>query len=124
MRSFYFLIATIFSLLFFGVTVVSNASPKLENRCGWFENSTPGNATFTDGDGEWRIAMQGEYQAAGDWPEFKPSQWVNTNRSYGYGCACLKVMANQKTHDIETIKSATPHSLATCRNDHALHEPH
>ena len=42
-----------------------------ELRCGWFENSSPSNASLTDRDGEWTISIQGGYEAKGDWPTFK-----------------------------------------------------
>ena len=69
---------------------------KFENRCGWFENPTPGNAWLTDKDGEWLIGAQGGYQAEGDWAEFSDDQWVKTNGYYGYGCTCMQVTVDRK----------------------------
>jgi hypothetical protein len=46
-------------------------APRAETRCGWFSNPTPNNASLTDRNGEWTIAIQGEFEAKGDWPEFK-----------------------------------------------------
>ena len=40
---------------------------KSETRCGWFSDPTPANASLYDRDGEWIIAVQGGYQAEGDW---------------------------------------------------------
>src|SRR5262252_1346146 len=62
-----------------------------ETRCGWFSNPTPGNASLHDRAAEWIIGVQGGHQADGDWPEFAPGQWVETNGHYGYGCACLRL---------------------------------
>ena len=96
---------------------------KFENRCGWFENPTPGNAWLTDKDGEWLIGAQGGYQAEGDWAEFSDDQWVKTNINYGYGCACMQVTVDRKNMKILKISSATAKPLSACRNDKALEEP-
>ena len=92
----------------------------VETRCGWFLNPTPSNAWLEDADGEWTIAEQGGFQAEGDWPDFKSSQWVETNVHYGYGCACMKVTTDRTQMRISKIFSATPRSLSTCRHDRAL----
>jgi len=66
--------------------------PRLETRCGWLDNPTPGNVTLTDKDGEWVIAVQGGYRAEGadDLPDFN-REWVAIGAgSYGYGCACAR----------------------------------
>ena len=98
----------------------SDLGARAETRCGWFSNPTPANAWLTDADGEWTIAVQGGYQAEGDWPDFKPSQWVKTNVNYGYGCSCMRVTSDRGSMRIVMIHSATPKSLATCRKDKAL----
>src|SRR5215211_2904219 len=71
---------------------------KFETRCGWFSNPTPANASLYDRDREWIISVQGGYQAEGDWPDFGPKQWIETNVHYGYGCACLQLQVNRSTH--------------------------
>jgi hypothetical protein len=91
-----------------------------ETRCGWFSNPTPANAWLWDREGEWIISVQGGFQADGDWPDFKPRQWVRSNGNYGYGCACLNVRVNKQTHQILEIKSSRARSLGQCRNDPAL----
>ncbi len=96
---------------------------KSEMRCGWFSNPTPANAWLADRDGEWIIGVQGGHQAEGDWPEFAPSQWVETNGSHGYGCACLKVRVNRSTRRVLKIESARARALSVCRRDPALREP-
>jgi len=93
---------------------------ELETRCGWFSNPTPGNAWLYDRDAEWTISVQGGYEAKGDWPEFKPQQWVETNGNYGYGCACLQVKVNRRTHEVVEIKSGRPRPVSQCRKDPAL----
>jgi hypothetical protein len=91
-----------------------------ETRCGWFSNPTPANAWLIDRDGEWIIAVQGGHQAEGDWPDFG-KQWVHTNAGdYGYGCACLRLQANHKTHEVIKIESARVRPLSACRRDRAL----
>lgn len=92
-------------------------------RCGWFENPTPANAWLIDREGEWVIGLQGWHQAEGDWPTFKPWRWVRTNGNYGYGCTCMRVLADPSSFTITKILSSSSRSLATCRKDAALKEP-
>ncbi len=99
------------------------ADQRFETRCGWFSNPTPSNAWLIDRHGEWTIAQQGMYQAEGDWPEFSPQQWVETNGSYGYGCACMKVRVDRKTRKVLEIKSAYARPLSVCRKDRSLKKP-
>lgn len=91
-----------------------------ETRCGWFSNPTPANASLYDREAEWIIGVQGGHQADGDWPEFGSGQWVKTNGNYGYGCACMRVQTNSKTHEVSVIESAQARALSACRNDAAL----
>jgi hypothetical protein len=91
-----------------------------ETRCGWFANPTPSNAWLNDAAGEWVISMQSGYQAEGDWPDFKPNQWVKTNVNYGYGCACMRVATDKRQKRILKIFSATARPLSACRRDKAL----
>ncbi len=118
----------LFALLLVTLSVTAQAAaPRTDkplNRCGWFENPTPANAWLTDKDGEWIIGVQGGHQADGDWPEFKDSQWIKTNVHYGYGCACIKLVADTKTHEVSNILSARALPLKQCRKDRALKEPH
>jgi Protein of unknown function (DUF4087) len=96
-------------------------SANFETRCGWFTNPTPANAWLYDRDGEWIIGTQGGHQAEGDWPTFKPRQWVHTNgSSYGYGCACLHVRVDKQTREVAEIKSSRARALGQCRQDPAL----
>lgn len=104
----------------YGPTFMTSTPPAPETRCGWFSNPTPANAWLTDAQGEWIIAIQGGYQAEGDWPEFKDSQWVETNVHYGYGCACMKVNVNKADEKIVNIISAYAKPLSACRKDKAL----
>lgn len=93
-----------------------------EKRCGWFSNPTPANVTLYDRDNEWTIGVQGGYQVSGDWdwPVFKRSQWVRTNRDYGYGCVCMDVRVNKQTQEVQEIKKTVVRPLATCRQDTSL----
>jgi|SRR5450631_2192748 hypothetical protein len=95
--------------------------PRGQLRCGWFENPSPNNASLSDRDGEWAIAIQGKFEAQGDWPEFKGSEWVSSgNASYGYGCACLRVVTNREARRIVSIISAKVKPLAACKRDKSL----
>ena len=102
-----------------GAPKTSAAAPA-ETRCGWFSNPTPANASLHDRDAEWIISVQGGHQAEGDWPDFKPNQWVETNVHYGYGCACLRVRVDRRTHRVTEIESARARPLSACRRDRAL----
>jgi hypothetical protein len=93
---------------------------KSERRCGWFSNPTPSNASLYDRDGEWIISVQGGHQADGDWPDFGPRQWIETNVHYGYGCACLQLQVNRSTHRVIAIESSKARPLSVCRNDRKL----
>jgi hypothetical protein len=100
-------------------TVVESA----QLRCGWFDNPSPGNAWFTDREGEWLVGNQGGYQALGIWPSFKPRQWVRTNRYYGYGCTCMRVQIDPENQVVTRILSTSSRDLSDCRKDSALKEP-
>ncbi|HKR01523.1 MAG TPA: DUF4087 domain-containing protein [Pyrinomonadaceae bacterium] len=101
-------------------TTATPAVVQSETRCGWFSNPTPANASLHDRDAEWVIGVQGGHQAEGDWPEFGPGQWVRTNVNYGYGCACMQVRVDHRTHEVMAIESARARSLAVCRKDRSL----
>lgn len=96
---------------------------RTQTLCGWFDNPTPGNAWLHDRSGEWTIGIQGGHQADGAWPEFSSSQWVPTNRSYGYGCACITGIASRDTREVIRIDAARAEPLSICRKDRALKEP-
>jgi len=106
-----------------GVAAATPGQPPVVLRCGWFENPTPGNAWLTDRDGQWLIGLQGGHQAEGDWPRFTPARWVRTNGHYGHGCACLRVVADEASYEVQRIVSATSRPLRVCRRDKALTEP-
>lgn len=96
------------------------APEQTEMRCGWFDNPTPANASLHDRDGEWVISVQGGHQAEGDWPNFGPKQWVETNGHYGYGCACMRVSVDRESGRVLKIESARARPLSACRRDRAL----
>ena len=91
-----------------------------QTRCGWFSNPTPANASLYDRDREWIIGRQGGHQAEGDWPDFKPRQWVRTSANYGYGCACLRLRVNRETHEVVEIAGWRVRPLSVCRRDRSL----
>jgi hypothetical protein len=102
-----------------GVSTAPEVS-QVENRCGWFSNPTPANASLYDRDAEWIVGVQGGHQAEGDWPSFGPGQWIKTNVNYGYGCACMRVRVNHDSHEVITIESARARPLSACRSDSKL----
>jgi hypothetical protein len=95
---------------------------RFETRCGWFSNPTPANISLYDREDEWLIGAQGGYQVERDWdwPSFKNSQWVETNGHYGYGCVCMQLRVNRRTHNVLEIKSSRARPLAACRRDPSL----
>lgn len=100
---------------------VLSAAPQVQTRCGWFSNPSPNNASLTDRDGEWSIAIQGEFEARGDWPEFKKSAWISSgNASYGKGCTCMRVVVDKQAHKIVSIESSSTKPLSACRRDKSL----
>jgi hypothetical protein len=102
------------------VTPDAPALEGFETRCGWFSNPTPANASLFDRNAEWIIGVQGGYQAQGDWPDFGPGQWVETNVHYGYGCACLRLRVNRESHEVIEIESSRARPLTVCRRDRSL----
>lgn len=89
-------------------------------RCGWWDNPTPGNAWLTDRDGEWTVAMQGMYEAAGRWPDFKPGQQAPRGAPHGHGCTCAMVRADPQTKFVYSVADAKALPLKTCRADPTL----
>ena len=118
-----FLVSSLSGVLLVGTVVAGGAAQVPVTRCGWFSNPTPANAWLVDREAEWTIGTQGGAQAEGDWPRFKSSQWVQTNGHYGYGCACMSVVADAETHEVSVIKAAHAQSLSVCRKDRSLKAP-
>jgi hypothetical protein len=116
------LMCTVFAAVL-TASATANPLPMSQLRCGWFVNPTPANAWLIDRDGEWTIGVQGGPQAEGDWPLFKPYRWVRTSGNYGYGCACLRVVADPATQVVAQIISSASRPLCQCRADRALTEP-
>jgi hypothetical protein len=102
----------------------TSAAAQLETRCGWFSNPTPANIWLYDKDGEWTIGVQGGYQVESDWdwPEFKRGQWVETNGSHGYGCACMRLRVDKESGHVLEIESTRARPLSACRKDRALNK--
>jgi hypothetical protein len=101
----------------------TDTQPKAATRRGWFQNPTPGNAWLTDKDAQWIIGIQGGHQAEGDWPDFNGRHWVSTNRSYGYGCACMKLVVDAQSREVQRIVSSAVRPLKACRQDPTLPKP-
>ena len=89
-------------------------------RCGWWDNPTPGNVRLTDRDGEWTVAMQGTYEAAGDGPDFARDQAAPKGASHAHGCACMMVRADRASKFVYSIADAKPLALSVCRKDPKL----
>ena len=98
------------------------AAPRSEKRCGWLDNPTPANWWLTDAAGQWTIGLQGGHQAPGlnSLPDMRTKGWVETNGSYGYGCACMQVTTDEPTGRVTRIYSATPLPIKRCIADKKL----
>lgn len=96
--------------------------PATERRCGWLQNPAPANYWLIDREGEWTIMVQGGYQAEGwdEMPDMSTRGWVETNGSYGYGCACLTVNVDRRSGRVTRLHRATPVPLRQCRADRRL----
>ncbi|MFM9976888.1 MAG: DUF4087 domain-containing protein [Sphingomonadaceae bacterium] len=96
-----------------------------EKRCGYLANPTPGNWWLTDRDRTWDIGTQGGYQARGmdRMPDMTTRGWVKTNGHYGYGCACMTVIADRKRGRIARILAARPVPMRQCKMDPKLEDP-
>ena len=105
------------------------AAPKLiaasGRRCGWLHNPTPANWWLTDRDGQWILGTQGREPVAGmdEMPDMSSGEWVESNGSYGYGCACMDMEVDPASGDVLRISAASPKPLAQCRNDRKLPSP-
>jgi len=98
------------------------SAPRPENRCGWLDNPTPANWWLTDATGRWTIGLQGGHQAPGlnILPDMRTKGWVETNGSYGYGCACMRVTTDKRTEQVSRIYSAMPLPISRCIADNKL----
>ena len=96
-----------------------------ERRCGWIHNPTPANWWLVDRDGRWDIMSQGGPRPAGmdNIPDLTERHWVRTNGWYGYGCACMSVVADARTRSIRRIDAVQQLPLERCTADRALPRP-
>ncbi|WP_439146380.1 DUF4087 domain-containing protein [Vibrio sp.] len=109
---------------FYALTAIAE-----ETRCGWLENPSPANMWLIDRDGTWNLSVQGTpsvlneksmellYKAIANENEF-----VRTNRSYGFSCACLTVDADKDTNSITAIYKSKQLSLKQCLEDISITE--
>lgn len=104
--------------------LVSVVRADAEMRCGWLENPTPANWWLVDGDGTWILSTQGSPEPKGMdlIPDVSAHDFVKTNGSYGYACACLDARFDGDKSAIE-IKSVRQLPLGKCRKDRSLPKP-
>ena len=98
---------------------------RVERRCGWLHNPTPGNWWLVDRDGEWTFSTQGQAAVKG-WEELdtmRPTEWVETNGHYGHGCACATVRVDRAAGEVLEIRKLDPRPLKACRTDRRLPKP-
>ncbi len=111
------------SCLFCFAPIALQAQP-LERRCGWLSNPTPANWFLADRSGDWTISVQGGFEAQGmDKINLQNERdYVRTNGSYGYACACLDVVTKRSGQSwrITKIHSFKQLLLKQCLEDPAL----
>ncbi|ODS05466.1 DUF4087 domain-containing protein [Vibrio scophthalmi] len=94
-----------------------------EMRCGWFDNSTPGNMSLLDRDGSWNISVQGGEAVDDDSMAIvsqvteNQDEFVRTNRNNGFSCACLTVDSDIESFTIVKIHQAKQLLLKQCLED-------
>lgn len=96
-----------------------------ERRCGWLAYLAPGDWWLVDRDKSWLLSKKvddnPQTTAVMDRvPRFDAEQFVLTGEYYGYGCACLKVVADQNSGRITGIASSQRLPLAACEADKSL----
>lgn len=113
------------SLVLALAAAASPIPPAAEKRCGWLVNPTPANWWLVDRQDQWTLGVQGGYQAPGmdELPDMSTKGWVETNGSYGYGCACLTVTTDRKSGRITRVYRGEPVPLKQCRADRRLKKP-
>ena len=89
-------------------------------RCGWWDNPTPGNVTFTDRDGDWTVALQAAYEAAGDGPQFARDQEAPRGASHTHGCVCMQARVDRASMFVYSFTDMQPQPLKSCRADPKL----
>jgi len=97
-----------------------------ETRCGWLQNPTPGNWWLNDSQGMWVMRSQGDEDGPPGMdiiPDISERDYVATNGSYGYACACMSVETDSGEGKITEILSFRQLSLSKCENDAALSRP-
>jgi hypothetical protein len=101
-----------------------NVADASENRCGWLANPTPGNWWLTDADDTWILAAQGGYSVGDEaWDkigDISARDYVETNGSYGYACACLSVDVDTQDKRILEVHSFKQLPLKKCEEDRSL----
>ena len=114
---------TFMAVSLFTATLI-NVAEASEKRCGWLENPTPGNWWLTDADDTWIIAAQGGYSVDDDaWDkigDISEKEYVATNGSYGYACACLSVTVDKQDKRILKVHSFKQLPLKKCKDDRSL----
>jgi hypothetical protein len=97
-------------------------------RCGWYANPTPGNHWLTDRHATWLLSTQGGAQVPG-WLDLPANafafeagrNWVETNGSYGYGCACVTGrFGAPATGEVRRVTALMPLPLSRCEEDPTL----
>jgi hypothetical protein len=117
-------IATAIFLLSVGLYTIG-ATARIQHRCGWLENPTPANWWLKDPDGTWILSTQGAAQPVGvdRIPNISKRDFVATNGSYGYTCACIDAEFDSDDNRVAQIVSVRQLPLVMCQKDKKLPKP-
>ncbi|MFF9550332.1 DUF4087 domain-containing protein [Methylobacterium sp. NPDC097178] len=100
------------------------AKDAVVTRCGWIHNPTPANWWLIDKQATWKISEQGESQPHGfDLIPDLSSDFVATNRGYGYACACLSGEFSKPENRVIKITHFVQRRISDCQGDRALPPP-
>jgi hypothetical protein len=109
------------SFSFFLLISLPTQASTVKTMCGWLDNPTPQNMDFVDGNATWTISQQGSKEAKGLPLKVNfGKEFVTTQASYGYGCACIEAITDSATMKVVEIKSIKEKKLSDCRNDKSL----
>jgi hypothetical protein len=120
LKHYWFIVMISGSCLFFNNMAIAS-----ENRCGWLgQNIAPDYWWLSDAKATWIFPLQGDDEvdmdSADKIPMFDDKEFIKTNGSFGYGCACLTVTTDQASKRILRIHKGKQLPLKKCEDDKKL----
>ena len=92
-----------------------------ERRCGWLQNPGPANWYLEDRNGQWALWTQGRAIPPGMLAVtgMTDRDWVRPSGNYGYGCACLTLVADAN-RVVTRVTASQQLPIARCEADRSL----